>query len=120
MRAWAAAGSAALSAPKRLLRPLVGSANPSSRSNSVVLPAPFLPTRPTTCPAGTAAVKSRSTARPSMVLASASVRITCSAIVVLPVAPDQRDQFFLGEFELARGCHQLRRLRVQLLHALRE
>jgi hypothetical protein len=43
--------------------PVVGRSRPAASSRNVVLPAPFGPTSPTTCPAGTVSVHSASAYR---------------------------------------------------------
>src|SRR5216684_2845410 len=55
-----AAGDPAGRPPSTVTLPADGSARPTARFSSVVLPAPFGPTSAVTCPAGTASVHSRS------------------------------------------------------------
>src|SRR5581483_8190051 len=73
-------GAAATSIPSTCIRPRSGATNPSSDFSSVLLPAPFGPSRPTAPPAK-AAVTSRSAAlRPYRTVTPSSVTTAVSAI----------------------------------------
>ncbi len=62
MRAWA--GSPSIARPASAILPEVGRWLPARRSNIVVLPAPFGPTRPTISPARTAKDRPSTAASP--------------------------------------------------------
>src|SRR5580704_3999018 len=66
-----AAGDPAGLPPSTVTDPADGADRPTARFSSVLLPAPFGPTRAATCPAGTASVHSRSAhVRPYLLLRS--------------------------------------------------
>src|SRR3954469_11345835 len=102
------------------MSPALGGVKPSMSSSSVVLPAPFLPSTPTTSPGDTSNDKSSITRfGPKDLLRWAACTVT-SFIVVLPVAADALHQLRLAQFELFGREHGLLDQRLDLLQSSRQ
>src|SRR4051812_16855581 len=115
MRALLAADRRALSSPNRRLDPDVGNAKPSSRSINEDLPAPFLPSSPTTWPCPTARSTSRRISRPPTTLVRpCAQRIDSFIALLLPAAFHQNFQILGRQLQLPRREHQLLYLRLHL------
>src|SRR3954462_66721 len=102
------------------MSPALGGVKPSMSSSNVVLPAPFLPSTPTTSPGDTWKDRSSSTRfAPKDLLRCAACTIA-SFIAILPITADALHQFRLAEFELFGREHRLLHQRLNLLQAPRQ
>src|SRR5690349_7345434 len=118
-RALAAPGKRKLSWPNSCTVPAVGAVKPSMSSSSVVLPAPFLPSTPTTSPGSTSSDTSSSTRFAPNDLLSRRAATYGPVIGFLPVISQGFHHLGFAELELTRGEHELLEMGLQVLHAFR-
>src|SRR6187401_2750180 len=108
-----------LSSPNTWIPPDVGGVNPSMTSSNVVLPAPFLPSTPTTSPGETSNEMSFKTCLVPKALPSPDAA-TVLVIVFLPFLANGLHEFRFAQLKLFGGHHGLFDQRPYLLQPLRQ
>src|SRR5690606_24285640 len=111
------AGIRKLSCPKTSTVPALAGVKPRISSSKVVLPAPFLPSTPTTSPGSISNERSARTVLRLKDLLRPRATTCGPVIVLLPLGFERFDDIVDADLELLRREHERVELRVELLHS---